>query len=61
MREGMNESEAVRAALLESARRRRQRSSLRDEVTRLAADENDRAARERVMADMDAVGLDWPE
>ncbi|MDO8213323.1 hypothetical protein [Conexibacter sp. CPCC 206217] len=60
MREGMNESEAVRAALLESARRRRQRSSLREEVTRLAADERDRAARERVMADMDAVGLDWP-
>lgn len=61
MREGMNESEAVRAALLESARRRRQRSALRDEVARLAADETDRAARDRVMADMDAVGLDWPE
>jgi hypothetical protein len=61
MREGMNESEAVRAALVESGRRRRQRSALRDEVARLAADPVDRAARERVMDDMDAVGLDWPE
>jgi hypothetical protein len=61
MREGMNESEAVRAALLEAAAHRRRRSSLRAEVARLAADPVDRAARERVMADMDAVGLDWPE
>lgn len=61
MREGMNESEAVRAALQESADRRRRRSSLRGEVARLAADADDRAARDRVLADMDAAGLDWPE
>lgn len=61
MREGMNESEAVRAALQESAGRRRRRSSLRGEVARLAADAGDRAARDRVLADMDDAGLDWPE
>lgn len=43
------------------AERRQRASALRDEVARLAADETDRAARERVMADMDAAGLDWPE
>ena len=30
-------------------------------VARLAADPKDRAARERVAADMDAVTADWPE
>jgi len=40
--EGMTDSEAVRAALHEAASRRRVRSALREEVGRLAADENDR-------------------
>jgi hypothetical protein len=39
----MSDSEAVRAALLESAARRRARSSIAAEVERLAADEVDRA------------------
>jgi Arc/MetJ-type ribon-helix-helix transcriptional regulator len=40
--EGLNDSEAVRTALREAAARRRTRSSIRDEVRRLAADEHDR-------------------
>jgi hypothetical protein len=44
VREGsMSDSEAVRAALLESAARRRARSSIAAEVERLAGDEADRA------------------
>jgi len=39
----LTDSEAVRAALLESAARRRARSSIAAEVERLAADETDRA------------------
>lgn len=39
----MTDSEAVRIALLESAARRRARSSIAAEVERLAADEADRA------------------
>jgi hypothetical protein len=61
MREGLNESEAVRAALVEAGDRRRRRSALAEEVQRLAADDADRAARARVMADMDSVAADWPE
>lgn len=39
---GMTDSEAVRAALLESAARRRVRSAIRDEVRRVASDAADR-------------------
>jgi hypothetical protein len=39
----MTDSEAVRTALLESAARRRARSSIAEEVERLAADKADRA------------------
>ena len=38
----MSDSEAVRTALQESAARRRARSSIAEEVARLAADEADR-------------------
>lgn len=38
----MTDSEAVRTALMESAARRRARSSIAAEVERLAADEADR-------------------
>jgi Arc/MetJ-type ribon-helix-helix transcriptional regulator len=38
----MSDSEAVRTALRESAARRRTRSSIAEEVERLAADEADR-------------------
>ena len=39
----LSDSEAVRTALRESAARRRARSSIAEEVARLAADEADRA------------------
>ena len=61
MREGRNESEAVRAALVEAGRRRRRQAALVDEVRRLADDPSDTAERHAVMADMDAVSADWPE
>ena len=61
MGEGRNESEAVRAALVEAASRRRRRSSLIEEARRLAADPIDRAAVAEAMADMDAIAPDWPE
>jgi Arc/MetJ-type ribon-helix-helix transcriptional regulator len=61
MREGRNESEAIRTALLEAGRRRVQRSALAAEVSRLAADAADTAERRAVMADMDSVTADWPE
>lgn len=40
---GMNDSDAVRMALRESATRRRARAAIREEARRLAADEADRA------------------
>ncbi len=61
MREGRNESEAVRAALVEAGERRRRRAALAEEVRRLAEDPADTAERQAVMADMDAVSADWPE
>jgi Arc/MetJ-type ribon-helix-helix transcriptional regulator len=61
MREGRNESDAVRTALLEAGRRRVQRSALAEEVSRLAADAQDTLERRAVMADMDAAAADWPE
>jgi hypothetical protein len=61
MREGRNESDAVRTALVEAGRRRVQRSALAVEVSRLAADAADTAERRAVMADMDSVAADWPE
>lgn len=60
MREGRNESEAVRTALVEAGRRRHRRAALAEEVRRLAADPVDTAARRAVMGDMDAVSADWP-
>jgi hypothetical protein len=60
MREGRNESEAVRAALVEAGRRRRRQAALADEVRRLADNAADTAEREAVMADMDALSPDWP-
>lgn len=41
--EGLSESEAVRTALREAAARRRARFALREEVRRVASDENDLA------------------
>jgi hypothetical protein len=61
MREGRNESEAVRTALIEAGRRRRRQAALAEEVHRLATDRTDTAERRAVMADMDAISADWPE
>jgi hypothetical protein len=61
MREGRNESEAVRTALTEAGLRRRRHAALADEVRRLAYDPADTSERRAVMADMDAVSTDWPE
>jgi hypothetical protein len=61
MREGRNESDAVRTALVEAGRRRSRRSAIADEVRRLVADPHDTRERKAVMADMDAVASDWPE
>ena len=61
MREGRNESEAVRAALVEAGSRRVRPSALAEEGRRLAADPDDARERRAVMADMDSVSADWPE
>lgn len=60
MREGRNESDAVRIALVEAGQRRRRHAALADEVRRLAADPADTAERRAAMADMDAVSDAWP-
>lgn len=61
MREGRNESEAVRAALIEAGTRRQRRAALIGEVERLVADPADAAERQAVMSDMEHVTADWPE
>lgn len=58
---GITRAEAAREAIAETAERERRRAGLAAEVARLAADPDDRAARERLMADMDSVAADWPE
>lgn len=60
LREGGTESDVVRAALAESASRRRRRSTLRAEVARLAADPHDRRARQEALRDLDALESPWP-
>lgn len=61
VREGRTESEAIRLALSESGRRRGRRSSIAEEVARLASDPADAAERAALAADMDAIGTDWPQ
>jgi predicted transcriptional regulator len=58
---GITRAEAARQAIAETAERERRRAGLAAEVARLAADPTDRAARERVAADMDTIAADWPE
>lgn len=60
MREGRNESEAVRAALVECADRRAERAALTQEAHRLAADPADTRERRAVMTAMDELSPDWP-
>ena len=58
---GLTRAEAARQAIAETAERERRRSGLAAEVAQLANDPDDRAERERVMADMDAIAAEWPE
>ena len=61
MREGRNESEVVRAALVECADRRAVRAALAEEARRLAADPADTCERRAVMASMEELAPGWPE
>ena len=61
IREGRNESEAVRIALVEAGQRRLRAAGLAAEVRRLVADEGDSAERAAVMTDMESISADWPE
>jgi len=58
---GLTRAEAARQAIAETAERERRRSGLMAEVARLAEDPSDRAARERLMSDMDSIAAEWPE
>ena len=58
---GLTRAEAARQAITETADRERRRSGLAAEVAGLAGDPDDRTARGRVMADMDAIAAEWPE
>jgi Arc/MetJ-type ribon-helix-helix transcriptional regulator len=61
MREGRNESEAIRTALIEAGARRTGRAALMAEAARLAADPVDTAERDAVRETLDALAPDWPE
>jgi Arc/MetJ-type ribon-helix-helix transcriptional regulator len=61
VREGRNESEAIRIALTEAGQRRQRHAELAAEVQRLADDAADTAERRAVMADMEIASADWPE
>ena len=56
--EEMSDSEAVRAALVESAARRRMRSAIAAEVGQLAADDDDRAEMQAVREQMSELAPD---
>jgi hypothetical protein len=58
---GVTRAEAARQAITETAERERRRSGLAAEVAQLADDPFDRAERNRVMAEMDAIAAEWPE
>jgi hypothetical protein len=59
--EGLNDSQAVRLALVEARSRRRQRAVLREEAARLARDAGDRAELAAIAADLDMLAPVWPE
>lgn len=58
---GMSDSEAVRTALREAAARRRVRSSIVEEVERLAADDDDREEMRIVREQMTHLAPPRPE
>jgi shikimate kinase len=59
--EGLNDSQAVRLALVEARSRRRQRAALREEAARLAGDAGDRAELAAIGADLDVLTPAWAE
>ena len=59
--EGLNDSQAVRLALVEARSRRRQRAALRDEAVRLAKDSADLEEIASIAADFDGLTPSWPE
>lgn len=59
--EGMNDSQAVRLALVEARSRRRRRAALREEAGRLARDGADRRELAAIAADLDGLTPVWPE
>jgi hypothetical protein len=59
--EGMNDSQAVRSALIEARARRRRRSDLREEARRLAGDPADRAELRALRDEFDELTPVWPE
>jgi hypothetical protein len=59
--EGLNDSQAVRLALVEARARRRQRAVLREEASRLATDTADRRELVAVAAEFDGLTPIWPE
>ena len=61
IQEGHNESEAVRLALVEAARRRRRRSELAAEVLEASRDPADRRLQAEVLADMEPASPPWPD
>jgi len=58
---GLTRAEAARQAIAETAERERRHSGLAAEVAQLADDPVDRAERNRVMAEIDAIAAEWPE
>jgi Arc/MetJ-type ribon-helix-helix transcriptional regulator len=58
---GLSDSEAVRTALREAAARRRVRSSIVDEVRRLAADPDDRQEMRLIREQMAELAPPLPE
>lgn len=59
--EGLNDSQAVRLALVEARARRRQRATLREEAARLASDAADRREIASIAAELDSLTPPWPE
>lgn len=58
---GAGRTEAARPAIAGTTESERRRSGLAAELARLADDPVDRAERDRVMGDMDAIGAEWSE
>jgi Arc/MetJ-type ribon-helix-helix transcriptional regulator len=56
---GVSQSEAIRAALVEAAHRRRT-ELLAEEARRVAADPKDRAEKAEILAVMDSLRPKWP-